>query len=154
MNKYLSISELRRKGEYYCSYQERCHTEVYKKLKTFTSSNTDINEVITKLIADDFLNETRFSESFVRGKFKNKNWGKIRLALELKKRSISKKNIEIAMKQISQSIYEAKFKQRFNFLTTNCSFNCIYYSYNYFILFDNHYFNKTKKYFGDEIGLY
>ena len=56
MNKYLSISELRRKGEYYCSYQERCHTEVYKKLKTFTSSNTDINEVITKLIADDFLN--------------------------------------------------------------------------------------------------
>ena len=50
-------------------------------------------------------------------KFKNKNWGKIRLGLELKKRSISKKNIEIAMKQISQSIYEAKFKERFNFLT-------------------------------------
>ena len=44
-------------------------------------------------------------------------WGKIRLILELKKRSISKKNIEIAMKQISQSIYEAKFKERFNFLT-------------------------------------
>ena len=117
MNKYLSIPELRRKGEYYCSYQERCHAEVYKKLKTLTSSNRDINEVISKLIADDFLNETRFSESFVRGKFKNKNWGKIRLALELKKRSISKKNIEIAMKQISQSIYEAKFKQRFYFLT-------------------------------------
>ena len=117
MNKYLSIPELRRKGEYYCSYQERCHAEVYKKLKTFTSSNRDINEVISKLIADDFLNETRFSESFVRGKFKNKNWGKIRLALELKKRSISKKNIEIAMKQINQSIYEAKFKERFNFLT-------------------------------------
>ena len=95
MNKYLSIPELRRKGEYYCSYQERCHAEVYKKLKTYTSSNTDINEVISKLIADDFLNETRFSESFVRGKFKNKNWGKIRLILELKKRSVSKKNIEI-----------------------------------------------------------
>ena len=116
MNKYLSIPELRRKGEYYCSYQERCHAEVHKKLKTYTSSNTDIKEVISKLIADDFLNETRFSESFVRGKFKNKNWGKIRLILELKKRSISKKNIEIAMKQINQNIYEAKFKERFNFL--------------------------------------
>ena len=55
MNKYLSIPELRRKGEYYCSYQERCHAEVYKKLKTYTSSKTDINEVISKLIADDFL---------------------------------------------------------------------------------------------------
>ena len=56
MNKYLGIPELQRKAEYYCSYQERCHTEVYKKLKTYTSSNSDINEVISKLIADDFLN--------------------------------------------------------------------------------------------------
>ena len=62
------------------------------------------------------MNETRFSESFVRGKFKNKNWGKIRLSLELKKRSVSKKNIDIAMKQIDQGVYEAKFKERFNFL--------------------------------------
>ena len=117
MNKYLSIPELLKKGEYYCSYQERCHIEVYKKLKTFTFSKTDINEVIGKLIAGDFLNETRFSESFVRGKFKNKNWGRIRLSLELKKRSISKKNIEIAMKQIDQENYETKFKERFDFLT-------------------------------------
>lgn len=69
--------------------------EVYKKLRTFSSSNSDIKEVIVKLISDDYLNETRFSESFVRGKFKNKNWGRVRLSLELKKRSISKKNIEI-----------------------------------------------------------
>ena len=90
--------------------------EVYKKLRTFSSSNSDINEVIGKLISDDYLNETRFSESFVRGKFKNKNWGRIRLSLELKKRSISKKNIEIAMRQIDEDDYQNKFKERFYFL--------------------------------------
>ena len=90
MNKYLSIPDLLKKGEYYCSYQERCHAEVYKKLRTFSSYKSDINEVIGKLISNDYLNETRFTESFVRGKFKNKNWGRIRLRLELKKRSISK----------------------------------------------------------------
>lgn len=90
--------------------------EVYKKLRTFSSSNSDINEVIGKLISDDYLNETRFSESFVRGKFKNKNWGRVRLSLELKKRSISKKNIEIAMRQIDQDDYQNKFKERFCFL--------------------------------------
>ena len=116
MNKYLSIPDLLKKGEYYCSYQERCHLEVYKKLRTFTSSNSDINEVIGKLISDDYLNETRFSESFVRGKFKNKNWGRVRLSLELKKRSISKKNIEIAMRQIDEDDYQNKFKERFYFL--------------------------------------
>ena len=116
MNKYLSIPDLLKKGECYCSYQERCHVEVYKKLRTFSSSNSDINEVIGKLISDDYLNETRFSESFVRGKFKNKNWGRIRLSLELKKRSISKKNIEIAMRQIDEDDYQNKFKERFYFL--------------------------------------
>ena len=90
--------------------------EVYNKLKTFSSSSSDINEVIGKLISDDYLNETRFSESFVRGKFKNKNWGRIRLSLELKKRSISKKNIEIAMRQIGEDDYQNKFKERFYFL--------------------------------------
>ena len=90
--------------------------EVYKKLRTFSSSNSDINEVIGKLISDDYLNETRFSESFVRGKFKNKNWGRIRLSLELKKRSISNKNIEIAMRQIDEDDYKNKFKERFYFL--------------------------------------
>lgn len=90
--------------------------EVYKKLRTFSSSNSDIKEVIVKLISDDYLNETRFSESFVRGKFKNKNWGRVRLSLELKKRSISKKNIEIAMRQIDEYDYQNKFKERFYFL--------------------------------------
>jgi len=90
--------------------------EVYKKLRTFSSSNSDINEVIGKLISDNYLNETRFSESFVRGKFKNKNWGRVRLSLELKKRSISKKNIEIAMRQIHEDDYQNKFKERFYFL--------------------------------------
>ena len=90
--------------------------EVYKKLRTFSSYKSDINEVIGKLISNDYLNETRFSESFVRGKFKNKNWGRIRLRLELKKRSISKKNIEIAMRQIDEDDYQNKFKERFYFL--------------------------------------
>ena len=90
--------------------------EVYKKLRTFSSYKSDINEVIGKLISNDYLNETRFSESFVRGKFKNKNWGRIRLRLELKKRSISKKNIEIAMRQIDEDDYQNKFKERFHFL--------------------------------------
>ena len=52
----------------------------------------------------------------MRGKFKNKNWGRIRLSLELKKRSISKKNIEIAMRQIDEDDYQNKFKERFYFL--------------------------------------
>ena len=45
-------------------------------------------------INENYLNESRFSENFVRGKFKIKNWGKIKIVQELKSRNISDINIK------------------------------------------------------------
>ena len=95
--KFFSTEELQKKLEYYCSYQERCHSEVQKKLMNFTINFRDINHVISKLIEDGYLNETRFSKEFTIGKFNHKNWGKIRIRLELKKRKISNKNIDLSL---------------------------------------------------------
>tara|TARA_Y100000768_G_scaffold295941_1_gene229770 strand:- start:3 stop:275 length:273 start_codon:yes stop_codon:yes gene_type:complete len=81
--RFFSVDELQKKLEYYCSYQERCHFEVYNKLMSFTSNISDINDVITKLIDDGYLNETRFSKEFTIGKFNHKNWGRVRIRLEL-----------------------------------------------------------------------
>ena len=71
--RFFSTEELQKKLEYYCSYQERCHSEVHKKLKNFTSNYSDIDHIISKLIHDGYLNETRFSKEFAIGKFNHKN---------------------------------------------------------------------------------
>ena len=108
-----SVQELQKKLEYYCSYQERCHYEVYNKLKGLTRNNDDINQVITKLIDDGYLNETRFSKEFTIGKFNHKNWGRIRIKLELKKRRISTKNIEIGLNELDDEKYQKKLEDLF-----------------------------------------
>ena len=108
-----SVQELQKKLEYYCSYQERCHYEVYNKLKGLTRNNDDINQVITKLIDDGYLNETRFSKEFTIGKFNHKNWGRIRIKLELKKRKISTKNIEIGLNELDDGKYLKKLEDLF-----------------------------------------
>jgi|TARA_B100001093_G_scaffold385436_1_gene371279 regulatory protein len=108
-----SVQELQKKLEYYCSYQERCHYEVYNKLKGLTRNNDDINQVITKLIGDGYLNETRFSKEFTIGKFNHKNWGRIRIKLELKKRKISTKNIEIGLNELDDGKYLKKLEDLF-----------------------------------------
>ena len=112
-NNSFSVQELQKKLEYYCSYQERCHYEVYNKLKGLTRNNDDINQVITKLIDDGYLNETRFSKEFTTGKFNHKNWGKTRIKLELKKRKISTKNIEIGLNELDHEKYLKKLDELF-----------------------------------------
>ena len=105
MNEKLSISEVRLKLEYYCSYQERCHLDIIEKLKQFELTKSNMDEVIVHLIQNDFLNEERFARSFARGKHRIKHWGKIRIVSELKFRQISTSNIKYALTEITEEEY-------------------------------------------------
>ena len=95
----------------YCTYQDRCHIEVERKLTDMRMIPQAKEQIIMSLIEDDYLNEERFASAFVKGKFRIKKWGKIRLKLELKKRNISTYLIKIALKQISDEDYIATFEE-------------------------------------------
>jgi|TARA_B110000444_G_scaffold201210_1_gene193015 regulatory protein len=112
-NKDLTTKQIESKLQYYCSYQDRCHKEVIEKLKTFDIKSNESNEIISNLIKDNYLNESRFSENFVRGKFKIKNWGKVRIVRELKQRNISTYNINLGLKEIDNQEYQKKFDEIF-----------------------------------------
>ena len=114
----LSYNELKMKMQYYCSYQERSHSEVLRKIKTYSPKHEEINSIISDLIKEDYLNETRFAKTFTRGKFNFKNWGKNRIKLELKKRNISEKNIELGLKEIDNKDYEKKFDDLFEYISS------------------------------------
>ena len=86
---HFSLKEVIQKLEYYCSYQERCHAEVYEKLYSFDTSQNEKEEVIVHLIQNNFLNEERFALLFSISKLHQKKWGKIRITQELKARKIS-----------------------------------------------------------------
>jgi regulatory protein len=104
-------SSLKRKIENYCAYQERCHFEVKRKLNNLGVFGQEVDEYICYLIDENFLSETRFSEAYVRGKFNNSNWGKIKIIQELKSRNISDWNINKALGQISEKEYNDKLKK-------------------------------------------
>tara|TARA_B110000003_G_scaffold99720_1_gene101891 strand:- start:1871 stop:2335 length:465 start_codon:yes stop_codon:yes gene_type:complete len=113
-NQDLTVKEIEGKLQYYCSYQDRCHKEVKAKLKSFKISSEELNEIVSNLIKDNYLNESRFSKSFVRGKFNIKNWGKVRIVNELKLRNISIYNINLGLKEIDDQDYINKLEDIFN----------------------------------------
>lgn len=90
----------------YCAYQERCHSEVRDKLREYGVYFNDADEVIAKLIEDDYLNEERFAKMFAGGKFRMKQWGKKKIEHELKQRQVSAYCIKKAMKEIGVDDYE------------------------------------------------
>ncbi|MGV4461857.1 regulatory protein RecX [Ornithobacterium rhinotracheale] len=100
-----TIAEIKEKMSRYCAYQDRCHWEVEQKLKEFFLIPEAKDEVILMLMQHNFLNEERFAHSFVRGKFNQKQWGRLKIAQELKKRNIGTRLIDEALKQIDNQDY-------------------------------------------------
>lgn len=100
-----TIAEIKEKMARYCAYQDRCHWEVEQKLKEFLLIPEAKDEVILTLMQHNFLNEERFAHSFVRGKFNQKQWGRLKITQELKKRNIGMRLINDALKQIDNQDY-------------------------------------------------
>ncbi|WP_430614849.1 regulatory protein RecX [Flavobacterium sp. JP2137] len=108
---FITTAEAKRKLEYYCSYQERCHTEVIAKLRKLGITDLQVDEIVVHLIHENFLNEERFATSFARGKHRMSSWGKNRIVSELKVRSISAYNIKKALEELPDELYLDTFEK-------------------------------------------
>jgi regulatory protein len=89
----------------YCAYQERCHKEVRSKLLTLKVYGDDLEEIISELINDNFLNEERYAITYARGKFRMKRWGRNKIKQNLKFNQISSYCIKKAMEEIDEQEY-------------------------------------------------
>ncbi|MDG1719243.1 MAG: regulatory protein RecX [Flavobacteriales bacterium] len=104
-NKVYTVKEATERIQSYCAIQDRCQWEVEKKMKEWGISDKIIENILTDLILDKFVNEERFSESFCRGKFRIKRWGKVKIKNELKIKKISNNCIDKGLLQIEKKEY-------------------------------------------------
>lgn len=100
-----SFLDAKNKIEAWCAYRERCHSEVFKKLLEYGLDEEDTNALISHLIEYNFLNEQRFADSFVSGKFNIKKWGRNKIKAHLKQKNIPDKCILEALKEIDETAY-------------------------------------------------
>ena len=100
-----TLTEATKKLESYCAYQERCLKDVVTKLREMGMIPEAIDQIITQLIQENYLNEERFAKSYARGKFNIKKWGRNRITNELKQRNITQYNINLALKEIDDGVY-------------------------------------------------
>lgn len=99
------------KARSYCAYQERCHQEVKDKLYEWGLWKEAVDQILSDLIMENFLNEERFAKMFAGGKFRIKKWGRVKIRLELKKRNVSEYCIQKGLQEIEDKDYSKTLKE-------------------------------------------
>lgn len=98
----------------YCAYQERSHYEVKKKLYSIGGTNsTEVDELISILIQENYLNEERYAKAYAGGRFRIKQWGKQKIIQGLKKQYVSDYCIKKGLAEIDETEYQKTLKKIF-----------------------------------------
>lgn len=101
-----TLEELVHKAASYCSISEHCISEVKEKLKNWEVDQSKSDTIINRLIANDFINEKRYSNAFVKDKFRFNKWGKVKISYALQQKGIDKQSIAEALALIDDGEYE------------------------------------------------
>ena len=108
--KTFTYNEALEKAQRYCAFQERSYRQIRTKAFEWGLGSDEAEELIADLITSNFLNEQRFAEAFVRGKFNQKRWGRNKILSGLRREGVSEYSAELAIKEIDESEYLASIR--------------------------------------------
>lgn len=107
----ISIDKALQKLKHYCGYQGRSQAEVKQKLYSLGLFKKEVEELISRLIEEGYLDEERFAIQFASGKSRIKGWGKQKIRHQLRQKGIPEFYIIKALKSLDESEYTASFKR-------------------------------------------
>jgi len=93
------------KAESFCVYQERSQKEVRYKLVEWGMRGDELEEILSELIVNNFLNEERFAKSYASGKFNIKKWGRIKIKQGLKLKGVPDRILQKALYSLDDDDY-------------------------------------------------
>ena len=94
------------KARKYCAYQERSQQELRDKLYSLGLHRQEVEKAISQMIEEGFVNEERFAIAYAGGKFRMKQWGRIKIKLALKRKKVSDYCIRKALNEIDEKEYQ------------------------------------------------
>lgn len=89
----------------YCSRAEHCIEEVRKKLWDWSVPAEEHEEILKRLVDENFINEERYAHAYVNDKFRLSHWGRIRIKHMLHYKKIDAAIIDAAISSIDEEEY-------------------------------------------------
>lgn len=89
-----------------CSTAEKCSYDIREKLIGWGINEEEAEKAIIYLKKNQFLDDNRYAQFFVKDKLKFNRWGRIKIAYALRQKKIKAEIIENAIGTIDESLYE------------------------------------------------
>ncbi|HKK09862.1 MAG TPA: regulatory protein RecX [Bacteroidales bacterium] len=99
------------KASRYCAEQDRAEFDVRRKLGDWKVPEKLHTEIIETLKKEKFIDEKRFACTFVRSKFRNNRWGRIKIAYALRQKNIPEDLIAESLKELKDEDYRRTLKE-------------------------------------------
>lgn len=94
-----------------CASREYCSNDIRNKLNSWGLSSSDSARVINKLIGEKFLDDKRYAEAFVKDRYRQNKWGRIKIAAQLKVKGIEQNLIDEALSVLDEDEYKQSIKE-------------------------------------------
>ncbi|MEO7445404.1 MAG: regulatory protein RecX [Ferruginibacter sp.] len=109
--KNIGVDAAIQKIAHYCAYQERTHQETREKLYSFGLYPNEVEEIIGRLIEENYLNEERFALAYAGGKFRINQWGKMKIKYSLQQKRVSAACIATALNSLDDEAYQVQLNK-------------------------------------------
>lgn len=100
------VAEAYSKMAQLCSRSEQCSADIRKKMVAYEIMDELVDEIISKLKEDKFLDDERYVKAYVSDKFRLNKWGRIKMRYYLKSKGLSDDLIEIGLNEIKEDQYK------------------------------------------------
>ena len=88
-----------------CARKEYCLFDMEAKLRSWDLTDDQVVQVINELQKQDFINESRYTQAFVRDKLKLNGWGRVKIRMMLRTKKISESIISRELDKINPEEY-------------------------------------------------
>ncbi len=89
-----------------CSRSEQCSADIRKKMVAWEIMDDLVDEIISKLKKEKFLDDERYVKAYVSDKFRINKWGRIKMRYYLKAKGLNDELIQIGLNEIKEDQYK------------------------------------------------
>jgi len=88
-----------------CASREYCSDDIRIKLDSWGVGTADSDNIINVLVRENFVNDKRYAEAFVKDKYHHNKWGKAKIASQLTAKRIAPDLINSALAALDDYQY-------------------------------------------------
>jgi regulatory protein len=94
-----------------CASREYCSEDIRIKLDSWGIKGQNAENIISSLVRENFINEQRYAEAFVKDKYNHNKWGKAKIAAHLRAKKIATESIESALTLVDEDQYKQTIRE-------------------------------------------